>query len=406
MEKNETYFRQLILGFIKNSISPEEVNELYDFINREPDKYTEMMEEPDVLYQIKLQLNNPVNDMSQDADERLQSRLATAIELARSATTQQKPMLRRLVANWRWAAAAIFIIAVGVSILMVLQKKEMQKEQFVDTGTKIQQDVMPGKDGAILTLAGGQQMLLDSMGNGIVTTQGKTTILIRNGLLVYDAASTKNQDVVYNTITTPKGRQYRLQLPDGTEVWLNAASSITYPTAFTGNSRTVTITGEAYFEVTKNKSKAFYVKVNGMTVEVLGTRFNINSYSDEGNIKTTLVEGSVKVTSGTNNKTLQPGEQAVAAASASALKVVSDVNIEQIMAWKAGMFNFNNVSLQDVMRQLARWYDVEIEYKGDIKPKKFGGEIQRDLNLSEVLEGLKDIGVRFKIEGKKLVVMP
>jgi ferric-dicitrate binding protein FerR (iron transport regulator) len=212
-------------------------------------------------------------------------------------------------------------------------------------------------------------------------------------------------DVMYNTMNTPPGGQYKLKLPDGTNVWLNAASSITYPTAFMGKDRTVTITGEAYFEVANDRLKPFHVKVNEMDVEVFGTHFNVNAYNDEPAVKTTLLEGSVKVSKYAASVILKPGEQTSVSQSSYPSQPIP-VETDLVMAWKNGLFNFNKVSLQDVMKQIARWYDVQIVYQGEIRPKKFGGEIQRDLNLSEVLEGLKETGIHFRIEGKKLIVLP
>jgi hypothetical protein len=279
-------------------------------------------------------------------------------------------------------------------------------------------DVLPGGNRATLRLANGQVINLDSAANGSLATQGNATIeKLADGQIAYNIKGKGATEVMYNTMSTPPGGQYKLKLPDGTVVWLNAASSITYPAAFVGRERTVTITGEAYFEVTTLRLRSgqkmpFRVKVNNqLDVEVLGTHFNVNAYKDEPSIKTTLLEGSVKVvkrqtTNGKENSiTLIPGQQAVDAPH-SPLAINHSPEIEQVMAWKNGLFNFNKVSLQDVMKQIARWYDVDVVYQGEIRPKKFGGEIQRDLYLSEVLEGLKETGIHFKIEGKKLIVLP
>jgi len=408
MLQNETYYKDLLLGFIRNSISHEQVRELYEFIHREPEKYSLLMDEPDIHFQVNQQMHNLSFEIPSDINQRMQDRLKSAVEQIDVAPVHRKPLLRQMMNNWRWAAAAVFIIGISTAVVVSLTNNRNTEIAKTNGKKNIHNDVLPGKDGAILTLANGEKLILDSLGNGVVTTQGKTTVHIRNGQLVYDA-SVKESQVLYNTMTTPKGRQYQLILPDGTGVWLNAASSITYPIAFVGNDRTVTITGEAYFEVAKDKSKPFHVKVNDMEVEVLGTHFNINSYAEESVIRTTLLEGSVKVSEGVTAPVgrtvmLRPGQQAVN--TGAGITVNSDANIDQIMAWKNGMFNFNKLSLEEVLRQLSRWYDVDIVYEGTVTPKKFGGEIQRDLNLSEVLEGLQAIGVHFKIDGKKLIVMP
>jgi ferric-dicitrate binding protein FerR (iron transport regulator) len=247
------------------------------------------------------------------------------------------------------------------------------------------------------------------MGNGVVTTQGKTTVSISNGKLVYNTGTDGNE-VLYNTMTTPKGREYQLVLPDGTTVWLNAASSITYPTAFTGKNRNVAITGEAYFEVVKDQTKPFHVKMNDTEVEVLGTHFNINAYPDEASINTTLLEGSVRVIRKNNMAMLKPGQQAQvntsSPADAAGITVTSNADLDQVMAWKNGSFQFDGVPLSAAMRQLSRWYDVEVVYEKGVPDIKLGGEMKRDLNLSQVLKGLGKLGVNCKVEGKKLVVAP
>jgi ferric-dicitrate binding protein FerR (iron transport regulator) len=316
-------------------------------------------------------------------------------------------LLRR--AWFRYAAAAVFIIAVG--ILAVVKYADRQQPKRVVAIVKID-DVLPGRERAVLTLANGKAIILDSA-QGNIMKQGDLTVNNLNGKLGYEG---KDKEVQYHTLSTPKGGQYKLRLPDGTDVWLNAASSITYPTAFTGNDRKVTVTGEVYFEVAKDKTKPFKVNVdNKSEVEVLGTHFNINSYGDDGSIKTTLLEGSVKVSSGIPDKSgqagnresaiLKPGEQ-VSLSQPSQLSHPIPVQTDEVMAWKNGLFNFNQADLKMVMAQLSRWYDIDVKYEGDIPAHTFRGKITRDLKLSQVVKILEDVGVKFKIEGRTLVVMP
>jgi len=316
----------------------------------------------------------------------------------------------------RWAAAAVVLLAIaGWWLIGPVNDGGGTKPVAVQA---MAQDVLPGGNKAVLTLAGGQRMVLDSMHTGIVAQQGGAHIdKLADGALSYRPGG--GAAAVFNTLSTPRGGQYRLTLADGTNVWLNAASSITYPTAFSGKERRVTVSGEAYFEVAKDKARPFYVKVGEMEVAVLGTSFNINGYADDADIRTTLLEGGVRVNAGKGNAVLRPGQQAVVpavgqvagaggqiAAAGKKIAVEKDVDIAQVMAWKNGVFNFNNMSLQQVMSQLSRWYDVDIAYQGKPEAKRFGGKIGRNLNLSEVLGGLKDMGLHFKIEGKKLIVMP
>jgi ferric-dicitrate binding protein FerR (iron transport regulator) len=217
---------------------------------------------------------------------------------------------------------------------------------------------------------------------------------------------------MYNAMTTPKGRQYQLELADGSKVWLNAASSITYPTAFTGNERKVTISGEAYFEISPDKTKPFKVSIDGKgEVEVLGTHFNINAYADEPTVNTTLLEGSVKIRAFNSNagpeekqKTLYPGQQARLNVG---LVVVDSVNTGEVMAWKNGYFSFNGATTEAIMRQVKRWYDAEIIYEGTVKEERFAGSVPRSANASKLLEVLElTKTVKFVIEDKKIIVKP
>ena len=305
----------------------------------------------------------------------------------------------------RYAAAIIIIVGVAV----YFWKSQPKKETTVAATTKqVRTDVEPGRDGAILTLADGRQLVLDSLGNGIIATQNGAKVVLNNGALSYDQNGNVSTDIIYNTMHTPKGRQFQLVLPDGTKVWLNAASSITYPTQFIGTERRVEIKGEAYFEVTKNTSMPFKVTIpQGGEVKVLGTHFNINAYDDEPAIKTTLLEGAVKVIqSAIGNRQsaiLKPGEQAVFIADSRF--TIHDADIEQVLAWKNGLFNFNGYDIKAVMREIGRWYDLDIVYEAEPEPEEVMGELQRNLTLSQVMKILQRIHVKYRIEGRQLIVM-
>lgn len=288
---------------------------------------------------------------------------------------------------WFRYAAAVLIVA-GVSLFLVKSNRTGDHDMTF-SGTVAPDDILPGSNKAILTLSDGRKIELKE--GAEIFNDGGVNINKNNGELIYN----KTNILAYNIMSTPRGGQYRLSLPDGTRVWLNASSSITYPTAFHGRERKVSITGEAYFEVAYDETKPFHVEVNNITVEVLGTRFNINAYPDEQQVTTTLLEGSVKI----NASFLQPGQ-------AWANGVIRNADTEQAVAWKNGYFNFNRVGLPAVMRQISRWYDVDVVYEGKIPDLLFLGEIQRELQLSDVLEVLKRTEVHFKIEGKKIVVMP
>jgi len=306
---------------------------------------------------------------------------------------------------WRYAAAAVVILGLGAGIYYFTPSHTYQK---LASTPKPAVDIAPGRNRAMLTLADGTAISLDDAANGAVAKQGNSSIVkLSNGRIVYDSKGTGGTQMQMNTMSTPKGGQYQLTLQDGTKVWLNAASSITYPAAFVDRMRRIKVKGEVYFEVAKNKTKPFIVDIDGgSSVEVLGTSFNINAYSDEDNSRTTLLEGSVRVVGpGSNSVMLKPGQQAVVG-SGTGISMRSDIDTEEVMAWKDGYFEFDGASLETVLRQLARWYDVEIDYGGHVPAKTFIGEIPRDASLSVVLNVLEKTGVHFRIQGRNIVVLP
>lgn len=308
------------------------------------------------------------------------------------------PMRHRV---W-WPAAAIITILLMAGGAKLLFHRSAPSREIAT----IKNDVAPGGNHAILTLADGQQITLDTAGNGTLGQQGTTTILkLNSGQLAYQEAGTASQLISYNKITTPRGGQFQVVLSDGTQVWMNAASSLRFPTAFTGKDRQVELTGEAYFEVTKDQSKPFIVTVNRMKIAVLGTHFNVMSYPDEKNIQTTLLEGAVNVLADGHSLQLRPGEQVQLSTNGN-MQLITDVDIESTMAWKNGYFQFNKADLQSVMRQLARWYDIEVVYKDQVPDFMFVGQLDKNANLSVILRILEKSQVHFKVEGRKITVMP
>lgn len=383
----EERINYLIRKYAANTASGDEVEELFEWIKLHGDNKELQMELEDLA-------------LKAYPDQRYSPEYWEPFiqEVLQTSKTPVRTISRKW---WRYAAAATILICIGAGAYVWKSSRKAER-LLVDVHQQLpSNDVMQGKEGAVLTLADGSSVVLDNRDNGIVTTQGNTKVLIRNGRLVYDVAANQ-KEVLYNTMTTPNGREYRMILPDGSQVWLNAASSITYPTAFDGKDRTVAITGEAYFEVFKDQSKPFHVKVNDMDVRVLGTHFNINSYANEAAIKTTLLEGSVQVLRNGQTSLLKPGQQAVA--SRREFEVVENVDMGKVMAWKNGLFNFDHASLEAVMRELARWYDMDVKYEGEIPTRTFRGKITRDLSLMQVLGTLDDVGVKFRIEGKTIVV--
>jgi len=304
-------------------------------------------------------------------------------------------------------AASVLIMLAAVAIHF--HHKKQQSESFAARHQKPKvNDVAPGGDKAMLTLADGSKVVLTDAKNGVVASQGITTLnKTKAGQLVYEAdQSSKTVSVVYNTITTPKGGQFQVVLSDGTKVWLNAASSITFPTTFSATERKVTITGEVYFEVAKNKNVPFRVVSGQQEVEDVGTCFNIKAYDDERSISTTLIEGAVKIMSGEHSALLVPGQQANVSNQGSDPISVKTVNTETVLAWKNGNFEFESEELHAIMRQVSRWYDIKVIYEGDVKPRRFTASVPRNVNLSKLLEMLRFMGVNFRIDGQTVVVSP
>ena len=290
-------------------------------------------------------------------------------------------------------AVAAAILLAFVSGIWVYIEKSKNNPEIIETSKII--DVAPGGNKATLTLADGTTIVLDSANNGTLAAQGNVQVIkLEDGQLSYNG--TAGTALMYNTIHIPKGGQHQLVLADGTKVWLNAESSLHYPTSFVGKERKVTLMGEGYFEVAKNADKPFYVQVGVMKVQVLGTHFNINAYSDEKNIATTLMEGKVTVNNGIEEILLKPGQQAQA--SSNQLKKVYDVDMDEILAWKNGEFVFNETELRDAMKSLSRWYNIEVVYENKLPATYLYGSISRKKSLIEVLKIMESSGLKFKIE--------
>lgn len=302
----------------------------------------------------------------------------------------------------RVAAAILIIIMAGATYWF------FQKEPHTNNGTIVSQDlspILPGTDKALLTMADGKTVVLDSIQTGALAQPENANIQNKEGVLIYNptAFSTGRTRTEFNTLTTPRGGQYRVVLSDGSQVWLNAASSLRFPIAFTGNTREVELTGEAYFEVAKNRKKSFRVRVKDMQVDVVGTHFNINAYSEEEAIKTSLLEGSVQVTKGFRSHRLQPGEQSILNWEDDTINITT-ADMDAVVAWKNGLFEFQGADIAAIMRQIARWYDVEIISTAKIHSRRFEGKISRNAQLSDVLQILELSNIKFRIEGKKIIM--
>lgn len=310
---------------------------------------------------------------------------------------------------YKYAVAASIVLLLGTGIFYFTKPKE----PIIEVVEK-PQEIAPGGNRGILTLSNGKQIVLsDISSKDTIAREGeKEEVTIKmdaNGVITYtinpDADVSKADVNSFNTLSTPTGGQYNIILADGTKVYLNTVSSIKYPTRFNGNERIVELEGEAYFEVAKNKSKPFIVKSDTQSIEVLGTHFNVYAYNNEPIVKTTLLEGSVAVTSKNQKAILKPGQQANVADNLNRI-VIRKVDTELAIAWKNGRFKFDNADLKTVMKQLERWYGIKVEYRGDVSDVRFSGGTFMNKNLSEVLKVLELSNIKFKVEGKTIIVYP
>jgi transmembrane sensor len=391
----------LIMKHVKDQLTEEERGRLMGWISESEDNaqvFNELTQEDSLQKAVKeLYVFRQTNDEGQ----------ATSVVDLYSTRT-----------NWlKYISVAVIFIAVVCMVWLYMVKNSGEKQVAVtNTATKKTiQDIAPGGNKAVLTLADGSTIVLDNKDNGVIAEQDKTTINKKeDGQLEYKAPvlTPAERTIRYNTITTPRGGQYQLTLPDGSKVWLNAASSLKFPVNFSGKERMVQLTGEAYFEVAlvtipgSGARMPFEVQMNnGVKVQVLSTHFNIMAYEDEKESKTTLLQGKVKVENGQQQTVvLQPGEQSLL--TQSGLRVKKDADVAEAVAWKDGKFKFVHSDLKAVMRNIARWYDVQIEYDTNVPEKYFTGEISRKLNASEALTIIEFAGVHCKIEGRKIKVLP
>ncbi|RYG03403.1 MAG: DUF4974 domain-containing protein [Chitinophagaceae bacterium] len=311
--------------------------------------------------------------------------------------------LRRSYMRRAIAVAAILIILIGGYLLIPSAK---QPSESVLALNKPDQSslILPGTNKAELILDDGTAVSLDSSNNGRIVQQSGVQVKNIDGKIIYTGGSQKEPIISYNTLRTPKGGFYQLSLSDGSKLWLNAASSIRYPVVFSETERVVELNGEAYFEVAKDSKRPFTVKTDGMEVQVLGTHFNVMAYNNESAVKATLLEGSVKIKTPGNDALLTPGQQAKLNSADRNLEVLSNVNVEEVVAWKNGYFQFERVGTEELMRQIERWYDVDVKFDGPVRPRVFGGKIARNSNLQNVLKILELSKISFTIENKTITV--
>ncbi len=389
----------LFQQYLNDQISKEEYAEFWESLQ-------EQSEKDDLLAGLQALWERGSHEETAIPQKQWEAKMQKLIDA--TATTDKQTKIRKINKRkvYGWSAAAFIFLLVGSSVYFLRHSESREIVISASSEHKKNNGLVPGGNKAILTLANGSSILLDSVTNGMISRQGKTLVVKSDSNRVtYKPGGAKAGDVVYNTLRTPRGGKYQITLPDGTKVWLNAASSLRFPTAFPGRKRLVAVTGEAYFEVAENAEKPFVVSVNGMKVKVLGTHFNIKAYDDEPVIKTTLLEGAVMIEKGTETLRLSPGQQ-VTLNKKGRMLLIKDADISKAIAWKDNLFWFKNNTIQEVMRQIARWYDADVVIKGNI-PQHFTGSISQNVDVHRVFSILQETGnIHFEVKGHQIIVTP
>jgi transmembrane sensor len=394
--------------YLNRTTTDEEYQELMQLL-QQPDNEAAVKQLLDQLW-AQLAIDNRLPAGKADA---LFASIMAADRVISVVSPDRQPVRRLFIKRIAVAAAILMLISTG----WWFYYNKFSKPVPSTSTLAVVNDIPPGRNNALLILADGRRINLDSAANGNVAEEGSTVIRKRDGQILYDAADrqsaigSKQSATPLNTVSTARGNQYKLILPDGSAVWLNAESSVRFPVAFTGRERRIEVTGEVYVEVKHNAAMPFMVVANGVEVRDIGTQFDVSSYSNEGNIVTTVVEGKVEVvkreTAKVNKESaiLTPGHQGVVSAGSGSIQVVQDADVDAVIAWKNGQFMFAGNNIQSVMRQLERWYDIEVSYAPNISREEFVGTMTRYANISSVLKMLEKTGtVHFEIQGRRVMV--
>ncbi|MDP4252309.1 MAG: FecR domain-containing protein [Bacteroidota bacterium] len=403
------FFKDLLRRYLDDSLS---VAELKEFL-----RLLQSAENQEIMRQTMMdEFHNPAfHGLSDGArsGSLFQNILGKASEIEKKAVEPEEAKPIRTLSGknpfifLKYAAAAAVLILLFTGIyFQFFRHQDSHPALAAKAETKpLSHDALPGSNKAMLTLGDGSRLALNDSARGIIALQGSTKIQQSGkGVLTYDQTSQQPTPTLYNTVATGRGGQFEMKLPDGSKVWLNAASSLRFPTAFSGKSRNVVLTGEAYFEIAPDKDKPFTVETGNTKVEVLGTRFNVMAYEEEAKTKTTLLEGSVRLLSEKDTRLLRPGQQAQLDKGDAFWRITGAYG-EEAIAWKNGFFQFHSDDMGTIMRQLGRWYDVDVAYAGKIPEGHFSGSISRQTLLSKVLAMLAVNDVHFRVEGKKLIVL-
>jgi transmembrane sensor len=381
---------ELIIRFLKNELTSSEKEELDRLLaeNESVRNIFSKLSYPSIIQEELISMNM------------FPEKAGWSELLARSEGIERTVAPVKKMRPWYYAAAAVIVLLLSLSVWQINNETVPKETVVVDPQEKI--DIGPGTSKALLTMADGSTMMIGDSAEGLLSKQFNVDLLVNNGEIRYQVVGDNNQ-VQYNTITTPNGGQFKIVLADGTKVWINAASSLKYPVAFVGKERRVELQGEGYFEVAPDAEKPFKVQIGNGEVQAIGTAFNINAYSDEYFASTTLIEGKVLINSGDDNTILFPGQQARMNANRN-IQVGSNVDTEEVIAWKNGLFIFKSATLEQIMKQIGRWYDVEVAFENKDTTEKFSGIVSRSQNLSAVLKILSEGGVNFKWEEKRITV--
>ncbi len=381
---NTNHYEAIAEKFLNGTITPDEETILFNWYNSQQDAPVEIP--------VAFAKNSHL----------LKKRIWQKIEQQK---TGRKTSVLLSFLSVRNVAAAILLTLIGATTFYLLQNNSPAESSVAINNLPKSTEILPGGNKATLTLANGEIVTLDDANNGKISSQGNSNVVkLKSGLLAYQQSVTSVPEPIaaINILSTPKGGQYQVKLPDGTMVWLNASSSLKYPTFFSGKERVVELTGEGYFEVAKNKDMPFKVKVKDMEVAVLGTHFNVMAYTDESTVNTTLLEGSVKIHTPQVSKIITPGEQAQL--SANGKMSITNADLEETVAWKNGYFQFASANMQTVIRQVKRWYDADIIYSGNIE-EHFTGTISRSVDAEKVLKKLQLTGAfKFEIKNKQIFI--
>lgn len=386
--KTDQYIQTLYLKFLSGKIDAKELQELFDCLeNKEQQDQLRLLIRQTIATEPETENDKKIEQLVFDVKSKLRKQL--------------RPAPKRKIQWQIYAAAAVALIAIGLAYFLIRNRTLYEDPQ--EKQTAYAEDIQPGGNKAILTLSSGKKVQLDDKNSAVYGESGIEIKQEKDGTITYQLINiAASQTTGTNMIEVPKGGQYKVILPDGTRVWLNSASTLRYPVAFGTTSRTMEMTGEAFFAIAPNKNFPFKVMVGGQEVTALGTSFNINAYSNEPNVTTTLIEGKLKVQDQTANKTviIYPGQQTNAR---NGTLLVSKVNTVDVMAWKDGLFVINKASLQAVLRQIERWYDVEVDVRLPADAGTFSGELPKNTTIAEMLQSLETVtGVKLKLEGRRI----